>query len=91
VAATIAVLDFVRESNVALMPLGVLVNERFFAVAAVPERLVGGDFADVEPGVGAEGGGVEDDVDFFEAAVAGFGVEEVDDGKGGEVAVDRSQ
>lgn len=69
------------------MPLGVLVVEGLVACAAVPEGFIGGDLTDVEPGVRGEGGGVEDDVDFFEAAVAGFGVEEVNDGEGDEVTV----
>lgn len=68
------------------MPSTLLIVEGLLAVFAVPEGLVGGDFADVEPRIGRQGGGVEDDVDFFQRAVAGFGVEEVNDGDGCEIA-----
>jgi len=71
---------------VLLVPLALLVDEGLLAVAAVPERLVGRDLADIEPGVGTEGGGVEYNVDFFQGAVAGFGEEEVDYWDGCEVA-----
>lgn len=79
-------LDLVAEADVLLVPLALLVDEGLLAVAAVPEGLVGRDLTDVEPGVGTQGGGVEDDVDFFEGAVAGFGEEEVDYWDGCEVA-----
>ena len=84
-ASAVGVLDLVAEPYVALVPFALLVVERLFAILAVPEGFVGGDLAHREPGLGSEGCGVEDDVDFFERAVAGFGVEEVDDGEGGEV------
>lgn len=74
----LGIFHLVAEAHVSRMPLAVLVDERLLAVFAVPEGLVGRDLADVEPGVRAQGGGVEDDVDFFQRAVAGFGVEEVD-------------
>ena len=86
VAPALVIFDLVGEAHVSLVPLRVLVVEGLLAVPPVPERFVGGDFAHVEPGVRALGGGVEDDVDFFQAAVAGFRVQEVDDGEGGEVA-----
>ena len=78
VARSITVFELIREAHMALMPLALLVVEGLLAVFAVPKWFVGRNLADVEPGVGAEGGGVEDDVDFFEGAIAGFWVEEVD-------------
>ena len=70
-----------------LVPFGLFVVEGFFAAAlfVVPERLVGCDLDDVEPGFGCLAGVVEDDVDFFEAAEAGLWVEVVDDGDYDEV------
>lgn len=65
------------------MPVALFVDEGVFfsfgfAPFAVPEGFVGGDFDHVEPGFGLGAGVVEDYVDFFEGAEAGFGVEEVD-------------
>jgi hypothetical protein len=58
--------------------LGVLLAE--------PQRFGLRDLHGGEPGVsGRVVGELEDDVDFFEGAESGFGVEEVDEGQDGEV------
>lgn len=80
-------LALIAELKVALVPFRLFVVEGFFAAAlfVVPERLVGCDLDDVEPGFGCLARVVEDDVDLFEAAEAGLWVEVVDDGDDDEV------
>lgn len=63
------------------MPITGFVVVGFFHVSAVPEWNVGGDFLDVEPRTWGGVGGVEDVVDFFEAAETRFRVKKVDYGK----------
>ena len=83
-------LALIAELKVALVPFRLFVVEGFFAAAlfVVPERLVGCDLDDVEPGFGCLARVVEDDVDLFEAAEAGLWVEVVDDGDDDEVVLE---
>lgn len=66
--------------------VGVVEADAVLALFAEPERLVHADFNSVEPWVsGGFVGEEEDDVDFFEGAESGFGVEEVDERDDGEI------
>lgn len=57
-----------------------------FASLAEPERLVETDLDGVEPGIAwLFVGEKEDDVDFFQRAECGFGIEEVDERDDGKV------
>ena len=65
------------------MLLRLLVVDKKLALLAIPSRFIAGDFHDGEVGAAF----VEDAVHFFQGAVCGFGVEEVDGGEYESVAV----
>lgn len=67
------------------MPLALLVRERLPPILAVPQGLHDGDIPDGPPGVLCPARDVEEDIDLFETAASGLGVEEVDSGGKDEV------